>query len=307
MNHPIFETKLGVCGFYKFEAVRADGSARVLADWFQNLITDYGLNGMGSGTGGAAYCRIGSGSTAPANSDTALVAQVASVARQSAAAGVSSPSPYYGWWRGVYEFPVGAAAGNISEVGVSHLATGANLISRSLIRDSGGTPVTLTVLSDEILRVTYEFRVYVVETDATATITIKGVSTTVTARPGDIGTTPTVQNYLQSSQHFRFFSQNTYNYVLTGASSGIGAITGSPTGTFAPTLAVTHAAYTAGNFYRDSTLTVGGSEAVGQIGAIYARSGDPVYWQIGFSPRINKATGETLTVTARISWARYTP
>ena len=26
---------------------QSDGSVRVLADWFQNLITDYGLNGMG--------------------------------------------------------------------------------------------------------------------------------------------------------------------------------------------------------------------------------------------------------------------
>lgn len=309
MSHPNFEIKLGVCGFYKFEAVRPDGSVRVLADWFPNLITDYGLNGMGSGTGSGQYCRVGSGSTTPANSDTALVTQVASAIRQSVTVGNNSPSPYYGWWRGVFEFAVGTAAGNISEVGISGSTTGANLISRALIRDSGGTPITLTVLSDEILRVTYEFRVYVIETDVTSTLTIKGVSTTLTVRPGEVATVGalTIQNYLQGSQHFRFFTQNNYNYAYVGASSGIGAINASPSGTVHQSLAVVHAAYITGNFYRDSTLTFGTTEAIGPIGAVMARSGDPAYWQIGFSPRINKVSGETLTITARVSWARYSP
>ena len=43
-------------GWYKFEAVRPDGTKRLLADWFPNLITDAGLERMAGNGDWMRYC-----------------------------------------------------------------------------------------------------------------------------------------------------------------------------------------------------------------------------------------------------------
>ena len=86
MSENVLTAHSGYAGWFKIEAHRVDangdeipGTRRVAADWFPNLITNAGLDFLGT-TGPTyvyTYCRVGSGNTAPAFTDPASVAPVA--------------------------------------------------------------------------------------------------------------------------------------------------------------------------------------------------------------------------------------
>jgi hypothetical protein len=110
-------------GFYKLEAVKLDGTRRVLTDWFPNLITNGGLDRIGVSSTYLDYCHVGSGNTAPANTDTGLATPVASTITSTSTTGIQGSSPYYTWQTIVYTFGLGVAAGNLAEVGVGWSAS----------------------------------------------------------------------------------------------------------------------------------------------------------------------------------------
>lgn len=159
---------------YRIEAVRLDGSKRVLADWFPNLITNNGLDLIGYNSNLFNNCYIGSGNTPPSVLDTALNALVGSAGQTGNVRSAQSSPPYYGSFTLTYQFAMGVAAGNLSEVGIGPSAT--SLFSRALILDGGGSPTTITVLPSEALNVTYQIQLYVPTTDTTGTVNISGVT-----------------------------------------------------------------------------------------------------------------------------------
>ncbi len=176
-----------VCGFYKLEAVKKSKSGketkRLLADWFPNLITTAGLNYMGTNRsyafntstrgGWLTYCIVGSGNTTPAFTDSVLANKLAATSSMTAMTlTVESTSPYYRKMVLKYRFAEGVAAGNLAEVGIGWSSTAC--FSRALILDGGGNPTTITILSDEYLDVTYEYRIYPKETDDTGTVIFTG-------------------------------------------------------------------------------------------------------------------------------------
>jgi hypothetical protein len=153
--------KMGLAGRFKLTMTNVtDGSVRE-TEWFDNIVTDSGLNGIGT-TNMVARCYVGTGSTTPADTDTALTSFLA--ANSSGGTPVSAASvssPYYSKNTMVYRFAAGVAAGNISEIGIAPSGTVPQpLFSHALVLDGGGSPTTVTVLSDEILDVTYEIRAY---------------------------------------------------------------------------------------------------------------------------------------------------
>lgn len=163
----------GCSGHFTLHVIRPNGDRRKVAD-FPNLITDIGLDRMGSGGIYLTYCQVGSGSTPPAESDVALAAYLAhSSDRVSTATGALPEAPYYAFIQKTWRFGVGEAAGNISEVGIGW-STNTNLYSRALILDAEGNPTTLTVQPDEILEVFYETRYYPLLEDSTGTVTLDG-------------------------------------------------------------------------------------------------------------------------------------
>lgn len=172
-----------VAGWYKLEARGPDGRVRPLTGWFPNLITNKGLDMLGLASGGFAVgvCAVGTGNTTPAVTDTALVALVAStgnaISRTQANQG---SSPYYGTLTTTWQFPTGAATGNLAEVGVGSSAT--SLFSRALILDGGGSPTTITVLSNEALNVTYQVQMYPPTTDVTGSVALGGSNYNYTLR-----------------------------------------------------------------------------------------------------------------------------
>ncbi len=97
---------------------------------------------MGSVGDYMSTCMVGSGNAAPAETDTALQAR-ASTSNINVQSNNSNVSPRYGWRRRTFRFAAGAAAGNLSEVGVGWTTTA--VFSRALILDGSGNPTTITV------------------------------------------------------------------------------------------------------------------------------------------------------------------
>lgn len=144
---------LGFAGKYQLEVAKVDaigleipGSRRVALPWFDNLITNAGLDLLGSTSGdNLTYCRLGAGNTVPSNADTSLAAQVgsSSTAGPGRAAGVSVGGDYVFRRRSV-RFDAGSVSGvNLAEVGMGATISGP-IFSRALLKDSGGAPTTIT-------------------------------------------------------------------------------------------------------------------------------------------------------------------
>ena len=258
-------------------------------------------------------CQVGSGTATPANSDTALVNKIAASSSVTTTTGINGSSPYYtsnpsvirrrsvysSWIRKVYTFTTGAAAGNLSEVGVGWGSTG-NLFSRALILDGVGSPTTLTILSDESLQVTYELRFYVPETDVTGTITLDGVDYDWTARAADCASYSTSGWYATSAGIVHGTPSLTYAY-----DGAIAAITSHPTGTASNPNTFDVATYVSGNYYCDFTIYFGlstGNLGSGISSLLYQAAAGK--WQIGFSPAIPKDNTKELSLTIRHAFSR---
>lgn len=293
-----------VAGFYKLEAVDAMGRRRLLADWFPNLITTNGANAFGSATV-LGTCAVGSGNATPALTDTALQALVASTTTtNSTTQSNSGSSPYFGSYTVQYNFAIGVATGNLSEVGVGPTAT--SLFSRALILDGGGSPTTITVLSSEALYVTYQLNQYVPLSDVTGSVTIAGVSYGYTVRAGDA-----------TSTEWAYSNANVFVGIVSAVAFNgtIGAITTTPSGTASSASSIANNSYSSGSFSRSGTATwnlISGNLS-GGITAALVRWGDAGnsnnrgLYQIGFSPAIPKDASHVLTLSFSTSWAINTP
>lgn len=168
-----------LAGRYKLE-IRRRGRLIHDTGWFDNLITNAGLEAIGEAKALCRYAMVGTDNTAPANTNTALGAQVASVDFNSAtgatvASGVVTSGSRYGWHRRSYPFPQGAVIGNIAEVGVGWTTTA--VFSRSLVSPA------ISLLAIDQLTVVYELRMYLPTTNATGAVTIGGTSYNYTIRP----------------------------------------------------------------------------------------------------------------------------
>ncbi len=297
--------KTEVQGWFKLEATRPDGTKRVLADWFPNLILDQGLNRMGTASF-MTHCQVGTGNGTPLVSDASLQARVAGAAAFADVTGNSGGSPYYGKLTRQYRFAVGAAAGNLAEVGTGWSPTAsASLFSRALILDGGGTPTTITVLGDEVLDVFYELRTYAPLVDSTFNVTISAVNYTITSRAAR-ATQWTTNDAVVTNQSQPNFAQNVFNGTL-------GAITSSPSGTGATNSGLTNNAYSNNSLQQDSNMSydlthgnvAGGISAmliVHNLGSSVTIGGH----QLSFSPAIAKDATKVLSLDFRISWARKT-
>lgn len=300
---PKAELKTALAGRYKIEAVKADGSRRLLADWFDNLITDNGLNAIGHGADWFTGCSVGSGNTAPANSDTSLVSLVATTTTITTTTGANSGGlPWFGSQTVVYRFPIGSATGNLSEVGIG--ATSTSLFSRALILDGGGSPTTITVLSSEALDVTYQLQQFSPASDVTGSVTIAAVSYAYTVRAANANAGGWTVRPVGDRGGVLSSGVTVYN-------GSIGTVTGSPSGTSAAGGTASLGTYTDGNFFVDSTLNLGLADAnvSGGISAIMCTMGSLNaslgQYQYGFSPALPKDSSHTMTLVIRHSWTRH--
>ena len=127
--------------------------------WSDNIVLDSGLARMSVGKW-IDRCCVGTGNSIPVATQVALDNFLASTTT-SASKEVSlqtAATPYYTKITQKWSFGIGVAAGNISEIGLGW--GDSNLWDRALVKDTNGSPTTVTVLSDEYLDVFSELRFY---------------------------------------------------------------------------------------------------------------------------------------------------
>lgn len=295
--------RFGVDGHFTIRAVSRRG-VRLLAD-FDNLILDSGLERLGTGTP-VTHVQLGTGSTTPAVGQTALTAFAFSSSNQTASVEsyVAGPPVYHQCVK-TYRFAAGAATGTFAEIGVGWASSG-SLFSRALILDGGGSPTTITVLSDEALDVDYRFRIYPSTSDVAGTLTLSGVGYNYTIRPGLISSLGqwSPSGILGNG----FVIGATGQLAMYGASMALGAITGSLTGNTnnAAMGSFNYSAYVGGSLSRVGTITTGltlGNTGFG-IRGFHMVFGTYGYYQVLFDTLIPKDNTKIMTHSQRITWAR---
>lgn len=307
----IIQARPAVGGLYRLRATNVKtGKQRIVADWFPNLITDFGLNAAGSQSNHFQWCHVGSGTTAPAVGQTTLASWVASTETDFAnVSGTQGTTPYYMWTQRTFRFAEGAAAGNLSEIGVGYEGTSTDpLFSRALILDGAGNPTTITVLSNEILDADYQLRVFAPTTDTVQTIVDSGtsVSHTVTLRAAAV----TNSDWWPGDRvNNDFAATAAWSAIRTVMYSGaIGAITALPTGQISE-LGGANDAYVDASLQNTGSVFLGLSDANdvgGTIRSMVYRTAALGSYQAEFDPPIAKTDAIELTLRFGVSWTRTT-
>lgn len=301
----------GMSGHFVMEKLKVDANgtpieaSRIKVAEFDNLITNQGLNRIGTNNDWLAAIQVGSGTATPAVTDTGLQTFVAGTTLSQASTSAAQPSPPYYTTRSVTRrFNAGAAAGNLSEVGIGWAATGSTLFSRALILDGGGVPTTITVLSDEVLDVTYELRIYPPASDSTGNITVTGVGTISVTTRAALVTTAGTWGIADSGATGGFEVTNS----CTAYTGGIGAITAEPSGTSANVNQSTNA-YVSNSLQRTGSAVFGLAVANFNIASVASSMGLTAAFgrmQYGFGTSIPKTSATTLTLNFTHAWARRT-
>lgn len=289
----------GIKGQFKIEAFREDengieidGSRRVLADWFDNMILDGGLASLKTAGPSLAVCVLGTGSTAPSPGQASLVNPLVTSATRTTTNSANPEPPYDKSTRYVYRFNPGPwQPANLSEVGICITNDSSALFSRALIT-AGGSPVTVTVLPGETLDVVYVLKKIPVRGDVTGTVILDGNSYDWLMRPSAIAT-----DLLSPTGGLgQGGSATTY-------SGDIGPETGVPSGVIAQNL--TMLANTDPTPYQgDRTAFVAVNQSNAPIRSVRVNVGGIQTFQIQFTPPIPKTDEMELRLRFGISWGR---
>lgn len=291
---------------------------------FDNLITNQGLDYLVTNPNWARYCSVGASSTPPTTGDTQLNGFIASRQTDSwsdisgnflPVTSYNDSSPYESTHTGEYTFPLGGAEGNLSEIGIGSANDGTQLFSRALIKDAMGDPTTITVLSNEILIVTYTLTVYPPIADSSGTI--NGYD--YTARAAFVGREGGVGLEIGAGWSFNFnnfqgwdkrsvglFDYNAMFVLHTGT---LGVITSGPSGSIVGVVGssgggqITNDTYVAGSRARSFTVVLPTSTGNVTFQSVRFNIGVGCY-QVQFSPAIEKDDTKEFTFSWSISWDR---
>ncbi|AVO23166.1 tail fiber protein [Xanthomonas phage RiverRider] len=304
-------------GHYKMEVIRAaTGKREDLTDWQDNLITDYALEAIGGIPNEgidlqylSSWLRavgVGTSAVPPAVTDVTFGAFNAETATtNSTARGFTTVAPFYAWYRSEFQFSPAAAEVNLAELGLfNNQIQTRKLITHALIKDAQGNPTTVTLLTGDILVLTYEIRCYARTTDVVKTQTIKGVEQTFTIRPSMLGTSEAGEasaTILWSSYPWGGY------WYLNG--QGVGPSTGKPSGaeSMYTSYQLVTQAYTPNSKYRDVVVRLGINDAIDATITGFRSLSAAVQYQLGITPGVPKTADEIVNLTLRMSWGRYTP
>lgn len=232
---------------------------------------------------------VGTSNAEPTAGQTSLLNQVASV---SITYGTISTEYERGYMEMKFsqQFPQGATAGNISEIGCGKANN--ELLSRALVRDAAGNPATITILSDEFLTVHYTLRIFFPKEDITQNINVMvdgvAIPTDVTVRPYNcnrpinFGLQPDTASGLSSFNGFRT------DGVLSPPTSDISASIG--------TQSVTTEAYVAGSYNRTARFNVGTDAAVSNNLTTLIWKSNTQPFQFLFDPPLTKTNQQTMRI-----------
>lgn len=283
---------------------------------FRNLITNVGLDSMNN-TGidtSTQFVSVGTGSTAPANAQTAMISEIARTSRRSTGNGVIASGAAFAYWsiKQVYLFLETEANGNLTEVGFFNQITTGTMFSRQLFKDVTGTPTTVVKTASDQLKITYEIRCYPPTVDTTQSgVVISGTSYDITTRAREIDSaliwgydSGTTAGFLLNVGRL-FVSAGGRAYEGTAT---LGTTTGSLIGASAGADTSVAGGYTNGNYYRDVTMKwePGNANFATGIGGIHSHGGGTTeLFQSLFTPAFTKDATKRLTLVVRCAWARY--
>lgn len=302
---------IGLRGFYTLEVQAPGGPRRKVAE-FENLLLDVGLNEMGGDATylGIAYCSVGTGinQTPPQASDTQLEAYLAStnvIGPDGVTYGAAATAPYYGWHRTQFQFDPGVATGILTEVGSGSSATGDMLLSRALIVNAQDVPTAITILANETLYVTYELRTYPVAADNVYSLTVDGLSRTITVRGSQV-TTGLYWAWRGRNIVFGTTTQQT-PAAPTGTTGDIGLITASPSGTAVTLTNNGMDPYANNSFARVARVTVPLNEPDADNPGLksMALTTSLGRYQVQIDPAVVKGPLNELRIAMTWSWGRY--
>lgn len=308
-----------ISGKYRMVVSRDSSLNEITHDtgFFPNLITDVGMNRIGTvntNTDDAlvvfnALCGrfvVGSGSRVPEFSDTALQ-NVVAYAHTSPLKDSQSSSYSRGYSEIVvrHRFPQGAAAGNLSEIGIQHTSSSGPLWSRALILDGNGEPTTITVLESDFLTCYYTLRIMIPQDDAVfnTSVEVDGVDipTAITIRPMST-------NSPYSATGWGLQTGISGNYgVCRGYTGGLSTPTAyTPLGDMVPwsgSPIFSLVPYVQGSFQRFFGITAGLTGLNGELRTLTFGAGMG-NWQMEFDPPLQKNNTQTMGLTFGYSWAR---
>lgn len=302
---------IGIAGYYTFYV---NGEAAFEAP-SKNLITNFGWNRILNLTAvqpAIPVVQVGTSNTPPALTDTALggfVAQVnGSTSSGSEGTGTDANGPYV-FTRNTYTFAIGAVVGNIAEVGWKVETADSGLTSRALVKDAGGNPTTLTLLSTDQLIVTFELRYYRAVIDTTQTVTIGGVSTDCVLRTAVLQTGTSGGNNWWGG-----LKPTSITYMHYGTGSVLGAAGVAPSGT-PTTTSVAPSSFVADAVANTVTIvggligTASGNSSGGVVNLDFSHTATVVLGgysnlKIGFTPPIAKNNTKTLRYSFVFTFTR---
>lgn len=304
-----------IAGFYTLRVLSQGGLVKNELS-FKNLITDNGLNLWASSAAPiiptASYansltnvCCVGASSQEPAFSDTQLVSFIAETSTAYLNSTIvinQTNAPFFSSGKKYYQFPVGAAAGNISEIGVGTSRN--NLFSRALILDSLGNPTTINVLADEILQIEYEIVYFINEDDQFGEFSLSGNAGDTyeyTARPAYFYDSVSGHYFWRLSEIYSTYAPaiSITNALYSGSISGISS---NCSGTQRPgTMSLM--SYVNNSFARKYNLDFSTTQGNGTSNSISVGMGIGCY-QFQLSKPITKTNMQTIRLVFSQSWAR---
>lgn len=282
-------------GRYQVKVFDRFGKIRLITPWFDNLVTDVGLNRIGLGSF-LTHCSVGTGNTSPTASDTALVSLIGTTTTIiSQAPGANSVEPYYGTRIITYSFLVGEATGNLAEVGVGW---DSGLFSRALMVDGNGDPTVITVLADESIAITYELRNYVPVNDVNFTADVDGITRNCVARAAYATSGSTTLGWGITGDVVSAHIVDAYNGTL-------GVITSAPSGVMSSVTGSTAVYVNNSNEIGMSSIwALAQGNLVNGMSAFLLRTNGLGCYQFSVDPPINKLSTNILSMAFKVLWSR---
>lgn len=284
-------------------------SGTLLKEWrFHNKLTNNYLDFLGTYSGGfpgngvdvdsTNWFAAGTGTTVPAATDNALVAEIATGGRGSTtifAGGYQSGSPDYCYHTRRTTFSTGQANGTIGELGWFPTTSGSQMRARAVPKDTAGLQTTIVKTSASTLVIDWSIRIYMLQSDISVNRTIGGVAYTIVLRAIDCNASTPGPYYVMSRAP-------TWNDMSARVQSALVARTASASaGTAISSSGAS--VYVSGTYTRDVTYTTqSGMAAMGFWAGCGGNTVDQyVSMQAGFTPAL--AAGQPLKF--RLSWAPF--
>ena len=308
---------VGFSGHFRLETHDAQtGELRQVRE-FDNIITNSGLNSYGAGVRNMQWCHVGTGQNTPAATDSALGNPIAATNTILEKSNPAAEAPDWILTKIIaYRFAAGAAAGNISEVGIASAGlpfpSNAYLWSRARILDEHGNPSTITVLNNEYLDVYYTVKIHLpIGGEITFPVTISGNNHTVKAKIANVSTA------LISTSANGIATEGIHCRQVKTNSTELGGIDGEVNGTgYGVTGNSVLQAYQNNSFKTSSVITFALNQAnypngisglVMRTNPTSSASQLAPFFQAQYliTPPIMKTQNNELALTFEYSWGRY--